>query len=201
MGEAGDDLHRGQPLPKPGLPRLGVCVSPQLFSSSEPQGRPLLCALTHSLTLLNPHPGTRSLRGARLGEPTRAGIELPPIGLAAQSVAICFRARKVISRSGDKGRLTCRRDIGSRWTTMAGMASEGRMRYDSQKISDDLGQPSCRNASDNKLAACGQRFRVSPGSSTTVSTASIARTPVLFTAAGWQRLSPIPGSRRGNLRQ
>lgn len=83
-----------------------------------------------SLTLLVPQPGSRSLRGARLGEPrAQLGRHRMPSDWPGNSIGSRLlharQARRVKSRSGKKGRLTCSRDIGSRYLTMAGMAFEG----------------------------------------------------------------------------
>lgn len=73
------------------------------------------------------------------------------------------------------------------------------MRYDSHEISDDLGQPSCTNAPNNKMAARRTHFHDPRRVGGRVSTASPRATALQCLHACWQRLSPILGSRRGNL--
>lgn len=128
-----DDLHRGLHLPKPGLPRSG-------FVSSRPLS---LWAVTHSpCSIPIPEPGP-------CGEPilvSREGRQSVPLQLAMRTPHKFSTASgpECPSQMRRQGPLTCSRNLENRWTTMTGMASEGRMRYDSHKISDDLGQPSCR---------------------------------------------------------
>lgn len=77
-----DDLHKGLHLPKPGLPRQGCLLRASL-------------SLPWALTLLDAHPSTRPMRGARPDEPRGACIEHTPIGHAGRLFSSrLLRARK-----------------------------------------------------------------------------------------------------------
>lgn len=157
-----DDLHKGLHLPKPGLPNV---------QGLSPQGLPLSRVGPRS-ALLDAHPSTPLGAGSPSWGAARAGIEHPPIGYEAHQILACFGSGRP-SQMRRQGPLDVQQKPLDNDGWAAGMAPEGRMRYDSHEISDHLGQPSCKNVPNNKMADHGIAFPCLPGESKAVSTASM----------------------------